>query len=405
MLTPKVDANLTKVVVQTIHRNLIKAVDDERKELVKSLEKYENSENANRTLISLVDDIITEAQDWGTGMREKYRELDCDKKSLDKRLYEGLKKFGEDSEIHIFEFLRKFEAYTEEQGTAKERAALLYEQYLQKNVQLELVDRSQNYDLMRAWLIKRFGDIKVITDGIIRSIAKENIPSESAPYHTIATYYRKLNSVVKKLQELPKTADIPADELKTHIYSSEFMSNLLKYVPRRTKLEFREKLIYAGMDGDRIKGEYAFTILALTVFTHFSSHDGAARDEEINSVSKERSQKDKLSPKKKSVHNLIQLEDEGSEDHEEQSEHAIHFQQTKKAASPKNRVGKPATPDLRFKFPCIIQNHSHEVGECAEFFTKTPAERQKLGSKKVCFTCMGPRVKCMDNTSMIKTRI
>ena len=373
MLKPKIGPKLTKLQVQAVHKNLLRSVDDERKELVKALDKYENSSHPDTTLIDKVDAIIGEAQAWSRGMREKYSELDCDKRSLDKKLYDGLKQFGEDSELHIFEFLQKFEAYTEEQGTAKERATLLYEQYLHTNIQLELVDKSTDYSYMKKWLIKRFGEVKVITDNVLKLVSKERIPTDCSSDLASASYYRRLNSVVKKLQELSKTVDLPNDELITHIYSSEFLAKLLRYVPRRTELEFRERLAYNGEDVDHIKGRAAFSTLAMTIYSHFSALSGAVRHIELDT--KEELQKEKTSIKKKSVQKA-----------KEESTHGVHFQGVK---SKKDQSDKQ-----RFRHPCTLPQHTHEVGECAEFYTKTPKERQQLGKKKVCFTCMGPKVKC-----------
>ena len=393
MLFPKVDSNLTKVVVQTIHKDgLLRAVEEERKELERALEKYENTANFDTSLVDEVDNIIADAQEWSRGMREKYRTLDCSKKSLDKKLYDGLKKFGEDSDIHIFEFLKKFEAYTEEQGTAQERAVLLYEQYLQKDVQLELVDKAENYNLMRQFLINKFGDVKVITDNIIKVVAKENIPDDSSSHSVLTDYYRKLNSVMKKLQELSKTVDMPVAELEAQIYSSEFMTKLLKYVPRRSVSEFMEKMISSGQDLARIKGSAAFRLLSDCIHTHFSAHSAAARVDSANNLKSG----DKTSQRRRTIHN-VDVSPDDSED--EDINHAAHYQGTIKKPSKSSSKNKQ-TPKLIS--PCIVTNHSHEIGECAEFFTMSPVQRQKLGKKKICFTCMQPRDACSKQCSNLK---
>lgn len=403
MLSPKVDSNLTRVVVQTVHKNLIIAVDQERKELVKSLERYENSSSPDSMLIEEIDCIIAEAQEWSAGMREKYRELDCDKQSLDKKLYSGLKKFGEDSELHIFEFLSKFEAYTAEHGTAKERAELLYDHYLQKEVQLELVDKQTDYKAMRKWLISRFGDIKVITDNILKTVAKEFLPGESSSHQTLAVYYRKLNSVIKKLQELSKTVDMPVSELEAHMYSAEFLTKLMKFVPRRTNIVFMDNMTSNGEDDNQVKGESAFKLLAKTIFTHFSSHNRSARVESANGLGKEKTQKEKSPPKKKTVH---QVQVTGGNDtgtaSDDESSCAVHYQHSTSKPSKNPTKNRAAPSGSKFRFPCTLQNHSHEVGECAEFFSLSPVERQKSGSKKVCFTCMGSRSKCQKACANLK---
>ena len=222
MLDPKVnDPSLTKVLVESIHKDLLRSVSDETKELRRALERYESSIYPNSPLIEEVDDAI----------------------SADTKLYEGLGKFGDDSDMNIFEFLGKFEAYTSEQGSAKERATLLYEQYLQRDVQLELVDQAHDYKLMRAWLLSRFGEIKIITDNILKIVARKELPEDFASNKTLTAYYRKLNSAIKKVQELSKTVDMPIEELNAHIYSAEFIAKLIRYVPRLAVNAFMDKLV------------------------------------------------------------------------------------------------------------------------------------------------------------------
>ena len=142
------------------------------------------------------------------------------------------------------EFLKKFESYTEEKGTPKERATLLYEQYLQEEVQMELVERRDNYELMKIWLIRRFGDVRVITDSILKPLVRDDICWDKSNPANLTTYFRKLNSAVKKIQELKKTVDMPLAELESHIYSVDFISKLLSFVPDKTKFDFIDKQVW-----------------------------------------------------------------------------------------------------------------------------------------------------------------
>ena len=222
MLKPPVDDSLNKAIVQSIHTSLLPAVDAERREVSHLIETYESGKSGSPDydLLDEMEEIVQEAKIWSRGMREKHCELDCSKKPLDKKFYEDLKRFCENSKVNIFEFLKKFEAYTEEQGSAKVRTTLLFEHYLHQSVQTELHEMKENYTEMRKWLIERFGDIKVITDNILKKLAKEMIPDDAISSVAVTNYYRKLNSVLIKIKELNKTENMPAEELNAHIYSS-----------------------------------------------------------------------------------------------------------------------------------------------------------------------------------------
>ena len=397
MLTPPVDNNLTKVTVQSVHAGLLSAVDAERKHVNNLLDKYDNPRDGpvDQQLLNEIEDIIQDSQEWCMGMREKHRELDCSKKPLDKKLYDGMKKFGEDPEVNIFEFLKKFESYTEEKGTAQERAALLYDHYLLKEAQMELVERRDNYDLMKTWLIRKFGDVRVITENILKLITKDPKPNESASPATLTVYYRKLNSVIKRILELNKTIKKP--DLEAHIYSYEFMARLLSYVPDKARYDFMDKLIDAGEDLDNIHGSRAFSILSKTVFRHFCLENGSEKVDSasgVNKATRKHSPTRKSSPSKprKGAHAVMDLEQSSFDD--EESRTCVHFQNTQQS---KKKDSKPVKNKSKFKFPCILNKHNHEIGECNTFFKMTSTERKKAAYKKMCYSCLGPLEKCKRN--------
>ena len=160
-LKPIISDALTKSEVLGLHKSILPHVDGERKELCKMLEQYEKVQSSDEDLINNIENIIDQAREWSAGLRQKHQELDCYKKPLDRKYFEGLKAFHKDSEMNIFEFISRFEALTEEQGTAKERAILLFETYLSKEIQMDIFNRKDDYQLMRIWLIRQFGDVTV----------------------------------------------------------------------------------------------------------------------------------------------------------------------------------------------------------------------------------------------------
>ena len=399
MLKPPVDDSLTKAAVQSIHTSLLPAVDAERKEVSHLIEKYESGKSGppDYDLLDEMEDIVQEAKIWSRGMREKHRELECCKKPLDKKFYEDLKRFSENSEVNIFEFLKKFEAYTEEQGSAKERATLLFEHYLHENVQMELHEMKENYTEMRKWLIERFGDVKVITDNILKKLAKEMIPDDAISSVAVTNYYRKLNSVLIKIKELNKTVNMPAEELNAHIYSSEFMSKLLGFVPQKAKFAFRQGLMSENEDYRRVRGAKSFSILAATIFKRFELNDSSTKDDTAASVSKipRNSKPEKIfSPRnKKTVHSADVSYQGTSEDETDQD--SAHFQKRSPSHKGKQYKTQDSSKNSKnLKHPCCLKNHSHEIGECQEFFEKSPTSRKQLTQRQNCFTCLGSFEDC-----------
>ena len=400
LLNPPVDSKLTKTTVIGIHKSLLPAVDSEKKEVQILIDRYDSQTPAHlsKNLLDEMEAIVEEARTWSREMREKYHELDCSKKSLDSKLYEGMKKFGESSEINIFEFLDKFETYTEEKGTAKERAELLYDHYLQKDLQMMLVEYKSNYAKMRTWLINRFGDVKVITENILRTLAKDVMPSDNNSSQPLANYYRKLNSVIKQVQELENTVDLPREDLNDYVHSNEFISKVLPFIPEKAKLEFYAKVTASGQDLLRIKGETAFIDLATIVYQHFLIHEGNCRV--INSsnlgrshLQNKRPEKQASPPKKKGVHAVKHNSDTQRDDDDVDTQVAVHFQKTSQPRKDDKSKGQKSKVS-KFKFPCCLKDHSHELGECESFFKKPPLVRKQSATKHNCFSCLGPYETC-----------
>ena len=407
MLDPPTNSKLTRSTVIGIHKTLLPAIDQERRELQHMIDKYENPTgrnrivNVNRVLADEMQGIVEEARTWAREMRHKYNELDCSKRPLDGKLYESLERFGDSSETNIFEFLNRFEAYTEEKGTAKERADLLYEMYLHKDVQMMLIERKGDYELMRSWLINRYGDVKVMTANILKTMKKEQIPSDQQASVNLTKYYRKLNSVIKKISELRKTVDMPVKDLEEHMYSNEFLNQILSYVPEKAKFEFFDKLMILGDDLLRIKGKSAFNTLSVTVYKHFCINESASKVDDSSKTGK--TEKPPPKRERKSAHSMkvsmaesdtdcsSETDDEESDDDED---NGAHFQNTSNSYSKGDGVKSKTINNKTYKFPCGLKNHNHELGECTDFFKMSPIERRKKLGGKNCWTCLGSYENC-----------
>lgn len=417
MLQPPVDNRLTKTVVQGVLKSILPAVDAERKELQGMINSYakEVQTERGRVLMNKCQLAVESARAWATGMRNKYNELDCAKLPLDAQLFEGLKKFSENTDVNIFEFLSKFESLTEEKGTARERATLLYESYLHKDIQMMLIEHKEDYQKMRSWLINRYGDIKVMTDRIIRTISKDRIPSDVNASTALTNYYRKLNSVFKKIQELERTEDMPMYDLLSYIHSAGFIERLASLLPERARFQFLQDHVANKQDLHKIRGREAFETLANVVQSLFALNETATRMEinepNINSKSQNTNQEKPSKGSRRSAHTARKSTNSSSSSDEE-DRHA-HFQKSdgkkrepkqgkrtdSKAKNKPTGDGKSHTPRNTFKFPCPLQYHSHELGMCESFFTTKPETRYKAAFKRICYQCLGPSKKCQPKCS------
>ena len=47
---------------------------------------------------------------------------------------------------------------------------------------------------------------------------------------------------------------------------------------------------------------------------------------------------------------------------------------------------------FKYKFPCPLKSHDHEIAECSEFLTRTPKDRWFIIPRgRICDTCLKPK--------------
>ena len=396
MLDPPINDKLTKTVVQGLLKSIVPAVDAERKDLQGLINSYakEVQTEYGHHVLRRGQEAVQKARKWALGMRAKYNELDCAKKPLDAKLFEGLKKFTATSDINIFEFLSKFEAFTEEKGTPKERATLLYESYLQKEIQLMLIDYRENYQKMRTWLITRFGDVKVMTDNILRCIINDCIPTDITSSIQLTDYYRKLNSVFKRIQELERTPDMPVTRLKNYIYSTTFLEKLAALLPEKASFEFLKSHSANNQDLYTIEGKEAFHTMANVVADIFYMNDTKTRMEssKANQNKKHKTQEENSPKKRNRGAHAADVQDSSDEDDQDKSAH-FQKQSPKPKNSAKQKKSSPKGSRLNFNFPCPLHS-THELGSCRDFFKATPNTRFRSIFRRNCSRCLGPKWMC-----------
>lgn len=409
MLDPPINNKLTKTVVQGLLKSIVPAVDAERKDLQGLINSYakEVQTEYGHHVLRRGQEVVQKARKWALGMRAKYNELDCAKKPLDAKLFEGLKRFTATSDINIFEFLAKFEAFTEEKGTPKERATLLYESYLQKEIQMMLIAYREDYQKMRTWLITRFGDVKVMTDNILRCIINDRIPSDITSSVQLTDYYRKLDSVFKRIQELKRTTDMPVTRLKNYIYSTAFLEKLAALLPERASFKFLESHSANNQDLYTIEGNKAFHTMANVVAEIFYMNETKTRMESstANQNKKPQAQEENNPKKRNRGAHAADVQDKSDEDDQDKSAH-FQRQPPKPKSSVQQKKSSPKESDKskqenrgkqnnkpKFNFPCPLHS-THELGSCKEFFKANPHKRYRSIFRRNCSRCLGPIWMC-----------
>ena len=388
-LRPPVSATIPKSILQDIYKNTVSLVDESRKGVLESLASYEQDTRCNEQLCDAVEDILEQAAVWTQGMRSMHRQLGYHKESLSKKLYTNLAPFSNTSEVNVFEFFRRFELITGEAGSLTEQAELLYNKYLDRTLQLELVQKRDNFKAMRKYLVQKYGVLSVITDNILKGMAAGPIPAPSASYSTLASYFRNLNSVVQRVEDLRRQECISTPDLEVHIYSAEFLAKLLKHIPPIAKNDFMDALIKHDEDICMIQGSEAFRLISQCIAKHFKKYDSLDRAEDHTDKT---ARPDKPSPKSKSSSARSPIKSK-------LAAHAATRSSPKTTPKKNQRTNSSGNANRTNPgFPCFFPGHgTHTIGKCRTFFTLTATERLNAchnASSRVCKSCLGTDFGC-----------
>ena len=388
LLIPEPSETLDKATLIDIYKNRLPIVDAERRDLQRSSRDYLKMREANINLCEEVESCLEEAETWSTKMREIYVSNGHHKKSQTHKLYDTLPKFSANSEIDIFEFLRRFENLTVDYEIASEKSELFYSRYLTASLQDEVVKVKEDYEQMKILLTVRYGDLETITNNILSIVSKEKIPADNHDLGTNLPYFRKLQSAMQKIDKLVNIPDVSTQEVEDFIYGHEFIKRILQLVPVSVINSFVDAMRGLNQGITRIRGRVAFKTIISCIDDAYEKYDSMTRNTDFFATAS-KTKKDK--PKNTNVKeaNHMKLVDNDTSDDSEDDSKRVLFQKGFTERKPKPKAEK--------QFPCIIMNHDHPITECVEFFLLTPKERMETRKSfkfKHCIHCLQSNDEC-----------
>ena len=378
LLSPKPSSSLSKCTISDIYKNRLATIHSQSKELKIDMGNFMRKEDHDVYLVEKVSDTIEDAINFSSEIRDLYQSLGIHKRSQASKLYDNLFKFTKHSDVGVFEFFRRFSAYTEDFDIPEEKAELLYNKFLSDEIQEEVSRFKHDFSAMKRCLTHRYGDLKTMTSDILLPVFKSTIPDISADSQSELEYYRRLNSALQKIDSLLKSEDIPTDEAQEYIHSQDFLHLLISYLPKSAKGKFIDKMQGLEQDTVRIRGKIPFRLIIGIIDQCYQAADAFARTELLPTQKSSKNSKEKARPFKinsASAHNSVT--DTESDSDREPIKGSVKFQ-TKRKEKPVSQM----------KFPCILEGHKHQINECREFFFNSPQERFEAVKKFECKYCL-----------------
>ena len=383
LLSPNPSKDLSKSTLLDLHKNRVMAVEDQTQYLQSALCEYVRIEGHCLQLCEQVLDGIDSCISWSSKIRELYQSTGAYKRSQGSKLFDTLSKFSPSSELDIYTFLERFESLTEEFDFPEEKAQFLYNRFLSSSVQEETVKYKNCYDLMKRFLIHRYGDPRVLISQMIECFHKDFIPDNMSDSQMCLSYYRRLHSTLEKINLYLDPSTGYQDDFESYVFSQEFLNQLLVIIPLDSKLEFFKLMKQHNEDTLRIKGKTAFKLLLNTVNERYEIHDRVSFYQPT-SVSK------KGKGSRLSCNDQIQIDSNSGK-----GSPVLSSQRESVNNISTELNSRHVASD--HKYPCILPGHDHSIVKCKEFFSKESAERvnaRKISGIKHCAVCLQSSNSC-----------
>ena len=348
-----------------------------------ALEKYSDKEMVDEELCEEANRTLQRAENWLGNVFKLYSEKGLSSTAGPKDIEVQVPKFSHDATTTVYEFLTAFDMKFQNKGSNQQRAEIMWSSYLEEKIKTETESLRHNISQLREYLIETYGDIHTVTDGILKVIEKLSIP-QIEDYKGTATYLTKLLSAIQKIDKLKEESKIDQKAWEAVVLAPHFMGRLINLLHPSLELEFTKQLGRAGLNSKKIFGISAFQELI-----SFCSENSTAMGRLAERVDKNQGAKQKETEKPQKTAHAFRSEekdyerDEYQQNDEKIEEETVYYTNNNGWYNPK------------WKKPCPLKNHDHELGTCKIFMAMKPYRRKEAVGKKICWTCLDPREKCL----------
>jgi hypothetical protein len=252
-----------------------------------------------------------------------------------------------------------------------DQAAILFTTYLSEPIQRECESFKNDINAIRNWLIRRYGDLRVVVDSKLRLISKLRHPA-SSPESRIE-YFKLIVQLLLHVESLSNNDFVDSVEIRSIIYNSTLVKSIVSFMPDWIITRF-SKMLEAEPRFPLPSGERYFILLKGLIDTVWRELDTA------NSI---KSCRDYATPNpdNRKGRSTIQVSSAGHH------ESAVD-------QPPVHCVNDSINVVRTLSFPCTFHGSGkpdHELGLCQSVFSWTNKTRSNNAKRlKLCFSCFKP---------------
>jgi len=409
-------------------RTLYEVVMPQVKEAVSAcqttLRDYTASSNYDRALAAEAQQRCQTVLRWVSDLINRHRDqkLHLDKNRKNKEI--NFDPFKPGQSVSIYEFLMKFERFSEDYLSEETKADLLLDKYLDSSITesyAELLVLKGDYRGIKGWLIAKFGSVVPIAHGYVKAIKSLPVPSDS-DLPAVIKHLRSIHRLLVRLSTLRIGPGEPVPRLAEYLGSNAFLIALFKATPPIIRKEVSRGLVQQGLeDPYLLEGPEHLTNILSCLITKCRELEWEVFATPTQPIAKRVSLA--ASKPKKTVNtaaggNHIPIQrnpnrgqnnripstntnnGHGGQSAPQQGNGQSQNQPRGSSAFCPPSQGNDFIPELRWK--CPFRDHQdHDVQTCSDFFHASPRERRARCRFNCCYTCMAKDRRCRGGCSRV----
>ena len=280
--------------------------------------------------------------------------------------------------LNVFEFFDLFESSPYRVLGSKKKASQLYKEHLSDNIKNQCLTISTNYDDLRNHLVTSFGQLSYIINQMVTSLESTTKPA-AGDIQARLSYFSAISHLLFRIDQIPSISGYKSNLVQEHVSSLMCFQKLLNVLPEIEEQEFVERSRDKGLNTTQLQGDFA-----LELYREFIR----AKIEDLQRLKDKRSTKAPLptAPKQRASHiNHCDVDSSNSANQEPVFITTV--------------TSKPVEQWFQsgLSFPCNLEGHTHEIGQCEEWLRMSPTNRRELAKKslrRLCWSCLKPHSVC-----------
>ena len=142
----------------------------------KSLQRYIGFEDIDIDYCNKIENLMDKAQIWAMDVEEVYNKAEIHSINTSKGDSLDVGIFCNNATVTVFEFLESVELAYLEWGKSIQKANQLYNKHLSEEIKYQLIEISNDYHMMKNWLICNYGSPSRSVGDIVSSLAERKKP-------------------------------------------------------------------------------------------------------------------------------------------------------------------------------------------------------------------------------------